>query len=350
MKGQFVVLIQFTSSALLIVISTLALTGVATLVWHQFEWVMSLHRLAGWCLLALLPWKSVIVVRSLRKGLRPTWERGLVPLLSSLLAGLVLLAACLGLAWMWNIKGWWVVLGQTIASWHWVAGLALIPLFVLHAFVKWPRPRRQVLLSRRAFRRAAVIAAGGLVGWPLAEWVAARRQASDHTRRPSTGSRQYRSFAGNAMPVTTNPGEAPRRPDLERWGLGLDGQVAWPRVYRYAELVSLPPSEWTATIDCTVGWYSTQEWRGLPLIDLIRHAQPDSGARFVRLVADTGYQKTFTLAEAEGILLATHLGGEPLAFEHGFPLRAVVPWRRGWFWVKWLSRIELLTSAGTGTA
>ncbi|HYH05137.1 MAG TPA: molybdopterin-dependent oxidoreductase [Bacillota bacterium] len=25
---------------------------------------------------------------------------------------------------------------------------------------------------------------------------------------------------------------------------------------------------------------------------------------------------------------------------HGFPLRAVVPSRRGWFWVKWLAKIE----------
>src|SRR5258705_10595264 len=36
------------------------------------------------------------------------------------------------------------------------------------------------------------------------------------------------------------------------------------------------------------------------------------------------------------------MNGEPLAKEHGFPLRLIVP---GWFgisWVKWLNRVEVL--------
>jgi len=345
-NDRYGMLIQFTSTALIVVVSALALSGSATLVWHQYDWVMSLHRAAAWCLLGLLPWKTIIVIRSVRKGLHLTVDRGLVPLLSALLAGLVLLTASLGLAWMWNFNGWWVVLGQTIASWHWVAGLAMIPFFIFHAIVKWPRPRRRLLLSRGALRRAAIIAAAGLVGWPLAEWLAQHRRTPEHGRRPSTGSRQFRSYQGNAMPVTTNPGEAPRRLDPARWRLAVEGQVGRPLAFSYQHLLDLPSEEWTATVDCTVGWYSIQNWRGVPLVDLVRHVQPGPGARFIRLVADTGYLKTFTMKEVEGILLATHVGGEPLAFEHGFPLRAVVPWRRGWFWVKWLTRIEVLRSAG----
>ena len=38
---------------------------------------------------------------------------------------------------------------------------------------------------------------------------------------------------------------------------------------------------------------------------------------------------------------AKHVGGELLTHVHGAPLRAVVPSRRGWFWVKWLTRIEV---------
>jgi DMSO/TMAO reductase YedYZ molybdopterin-dependent catalytic subunit len=62
----------------------------------------------------------------------------------------------------------------------------------------------------------------------------------------------------------------------------------------------------------------------------------------VQLGAVSGYAKTFTFAEAAEILLATHVGGEVLAHQHGFPLRAVVPSRRGWFWVKWLTDVEVL--------
>ncbi|TMD59944.1 MAG: sulfite oxidase, partial [Chloroflexi bacterium] len=43
---------------------------------------------------------------------------------------------------------------------------------------------------------------------------------------------------------------------------------------------------------------------------------------------------------ANGMLLATHLGGETLSPAHGYPVRLVAPGRRGFQWVKWVSRIE----------
>jgi DMSO/TMAO reductase YedYZ molybdopterin-dependent catalytic subunit len=54
-----------------------------------------------------------------------------------------------------------------------------------------------------------------------------------------------------------------------------------------------------------------------------------------------GYTAPFTLEQAQEILLATQVGGEVLNHIHGFPLRAVVPSRRGWHWVKWLKEIEV---------
>jgi DMSO/TMAO reductase YedYZ molybdopterin-dependent catalytic subunit len=62
----------------------------------------------------------------------------------------------------------------------------------------------------------------------------------------------------------------------------------------------------------------------------------------VRLESATGYAHILPLPEAEQVLLATHVGGEVLEHAHGFPVRAVVPTRRGWFWVKWLSQIEVI--------
>jgi DMSO/TMAO reductase YedYZ molybdopterin-dependent catalytic subunit len=54
------------------------------------------------------------------------------------------------------------------------------------------------------------------------------------------------------------------------------------------------------------------------------------------------YTAPFTLAQAKEILLATYVGEEILNHVHGFPLRAVVPSRRGWHWVKWLTEIEVI--------
>ena len=40
---------------------------------------------------------------------------------------------------------------------------------------------------------------------------------------------------------------------------------------------------------------------------------------------------------------ATHLNGERLSPDHGFPLRLVVPNRAGLFNTKWLNRVEVLS-------
>src|SRR5260221_619709 len=54
------------------------------------------------------------------------------------------------------------------------------------------------------------------------------------------------------------------------------------------------------------------------------------------------------LEEARAALLATHAGEEPLSYEHGFPLRLVAPGHRGFEWVKWITRVEVLTAPDPG--
>ncbi|MEE9324570.1 MAG: molybdopterin-dependent oxidoreductase, partial [Dehalococcoidia bacterium] len=55
----------------------------------------------------------------------------------------------------------------------------------------------------------------------------------------------------------------------------------------------------------------------------------------------TGYYRRYSLAEAERSLLATHVGGEVITHSHGFPLRVVGPGKRGFDWVKWLTKIHV---------
>jgi DMSO/TMAO reductase YedYZ molybdopterin-dependent catalytic subunit len=56
----------------------------------------------------------------------------------------------------------------------------------------------------------------------------------------------------------------------------------------------------------------------------------------------TGYRWSFALEDARMLLLATHVGGDQLSHDHGAPVRLVVPDARGFQWVKWVERIELL--------
>jgi DMSO/TMAO reductase YedYZ molybdopterin-dependent catalytic subunit len=130
--------------------------------------------------------------------------------------------------------------------------------------------------------------------------------------------------------------------DVAQWRLSVEGAVARPLSLTYKELLALAAEQSTQTLDCTSGWYTVQDWRGLPLARVVEEARSTAGIAGVRLISATGYNHTYPWAEAQTILLATHVGGEELAPRHGYPLRAVVPDRRGWFWVKWLDRIQIL--------
>jgi DMSO/TMAO reductase YedYZ molybdopterin-dependent catalytic subunit len=66
------------------------------------------------------------------------------------------------------------------------------------------------------------------------------------------------------------------------------------------------------------------------------------------VVSVTGYRWSFALEDASRLMLATHVGGEPLSHDHGAPVRLVAPGSRGFEWVKWVQRIELLEDPDYG--
>ena len=104
----------------------------------------------------------------------------------------------------------------------------------------------------------------------------------------------------------------------------------------------------SANLDCTGGFYSTQRWRGIHIGHLLDQATLHTDAHVVRFISVTSYRWSLPLEEARTALLATHLDEEPLSHEHGFPLRLVAPGRRGFEWVKWITRIEVLTAPDPG--
>jgi DMSO/TMAO reductase YedYZ molybdopterin-dependent catalytic subunit len=180
-----------------------------------------------------------------------------------------------------------------------------------------------------------------LLSWGLAETLAKSMEKSGAKRR-FTGSREEGSFAGNAHPVTTAPDEGKIKLDPDSWSLQVTGLVTTQLRLNYTEVLDAPASEVTATLDCTGGWYTVQTWRGIRLTELLSQAQLRPEARGIILRGLADYTAPFTLPQAEEILLATHVTGEILNHVHGFPLRAVVPSRRGWHWVKWLVEIEVI--------
>ena len=103
------------------------------------------------------------------------------------------------------------------------------------------------------------------------------------------------------------------------------------------------------------GLLSVAEWDGVPLIDVIARLRPVAQATAVRVDGvdhDTqrsssstpGAGWVFPLSSLQrlGAFLATRMNGEPLALDHGRPVRLVVP---GWYactWIKWVTAIRLV--------
>jgi DMSO/TMAO reductase YedYZ molybdopterin-dependent catalytic subunit len=115
------------------------------------------------------------------------------------------------------------------------------------------------------------------------------------------------------------------------WTLRTPGKT-----WTYDELLTFDDRV-TCTLDCTGGFYSTQEWSGVRLDRLL-----DARAgRSIRVVSSTGYDRRFDFADASSLVLATRFGGMQLDAGHGFPARLVAPDRRGFWWVKWVVAIDV---------
>jgi DMSO/TMAO reductase YedYZ molybdopterin-dependent catalytic subunit len=193
--------------------------------------------------------------------------------------------------------------------------------------------------SRRQFLVASGIALGSLIAWRSQRPLETVFHLRGRLRR-FTGSYEVASFGGNQFPTTSWVADNPRPIALGPYRLRVGGLVTRELSVPLSGLAA--GDELVATLDCTGGFYSTQRWRGIGLSRLLDAAGVDRRAGHVRVVSRTGYRWSFALADAPQLLLATHVTGEALSHEHGAPLRLVVPGARGFQWVKWVERIDLL--------
>ena len=88
-------LLRFTNGALLALLATLTLTGLWGLAFTLQGWLFEVHRAAAWAVFALLPWKVLVALRSLRRPLSWRFDRSWGVAISLLLAVLAFAATSL---------------------------------------------------------------------------------------------------------------------------------------------------------------------------------------------------------------------------------------------------------------
>jgi cytochrome b561 len=300
------------------------------------EWfIFAMHGSVGFWLLLLL-WGKLrrIWPRLIHPRL---WNRRTIYGLLALL--LVTLALASGIWWVGGGDLYFV--GFNLLNWHIILGFVVTAAIVIHMFARAKRLRKRDVVGRRRMLHFSALLLGSAAIWPTQQ-LAAHVLNLPGARRRFTGSYESSSYAGNAFPTSSWVADAPRPIDAQTWRLSLGGAITTPRNFSYDELVSAG-DELEATLDCTGGFYSTQRWHGIRISRLLEQVIPSTDARYVSFISVTSYRWSLPLEEARTALLATHIGEEPLSHEHGFPLRLVAPGHRGFEWVKWITRIELLT-------
>jgi len=313
-----------TNLALLVLLAGALVTGgIAFAIGGGWAfWALAAHGAVGLALVLLAPWKSVISARGIKRA-RPGTPA------SILLAVLIVLTTVTGVG---HAMGWWSSL--LAMQLHVGAALLSIPLALWHVVRRSVAPKASDL-SRRSLLRLGAIAGGGVVAFAAVEGLV-RATGMPGADRRSTGSYERGSFDPASMPVTQWLDDEPPTVDPADWRL-LVRSSGGDRTWTYDELAGSATDRLRATIDCTGGWYATQDWSGVRIDRLL---EADEDTRSFVVVSATGFARRFPVTDAAAMVLALRVGDRELSAGHGFPARLVVPGRRGFWWVKWVERIE----------
>jgi len=135
------------------------------------------------------------------------------------------------------------------------------------------------------------------------------------------------------------------RVDTRAWKFKIGGEVDAPFEIGWDELQALPKIQVQCDIHCVTQWSRFDNaFGGVPVTELLRRARPRPGAKYALVHAAPDYTTNLPLDDLDrpGNILATAWNQEPLAAEHGGPVRLLVPHLYFWKSAKWVTGFQLL--------
>ena len=227
--------------------------------------------------------------------------------------------------------------------------------------------RRQFLIRLGAATATITVASAGL-GAVLAQ---SERSRIDQTVAGSMDAAEMpprRPLPNDGDPVTPAPGTRseytpvedhyqvflrtePTFIDISGWVLPITGLVAYPMELTIDAIRGNYPSrDQYVTLSCISGrigtsLISTTWWTGVSLQKILADVQPLNNARYLVIQSADGFYETVDLNlinSDERIMLCYAWDGEPLPFDHGFPLRIWIPDRYGMKQPKWIVSIDVV--------
>ena len=274
-----------------------------------------------------------------------------------------------------------VVLAVLFLGW----GLAFIPLYrrllldpvrlETEEEIRWAKSiNRRQFLVRVGAATATITVLGGGLGGMLAR--AERQQvveAVGPSGEPSVESNSPPLPNAND-PVKPAPGTRPEYTAVEdhykvfirseptvidgaNWALPIIGMVDNPLVLTLDQIRNNYESrDQFVTLSCISGriatsLISTTWWTGVSLQKILADAQVQDGARYLVIRSGDGFHETVDLdliASDERIMLCYAWDGNPIPFDHGFPLRIWLPDLYGMKQPKWITDIEVTSEYKPG--
>jgi DMSO/TMAO reductase YedYZ molybdopterin-dependent catalytic subunit len=137
----------------------------------------------------------------------------------------------------------------------------------------------------------------------------------------------------------------------QTWTLQIHGEVGAPQTLRFADLLSLPQRDLVVDIHCVTSWTKLgTHWRGVPFSAIVERARPSAAAAFVIFECEQGFTTSLPLAPLldDDVLVAHTYNDQPLAAEHGGPVRMLVPKRYFYKSAKWLRGLHFVAEDEPG--
>ncbi|NQX13893.1 molybdopterin-dependent oxidoreductase [Microbacteriaceae bacterium VKM Ac-2855] len=139
--------------------------------------------------------------------------------------------------------------------------------------------------------------------------------------------------------------------DPSTWRLTVTGMVDTEISMSFQDLLDMGLDEYAVTLTCVSnevggGLVGNAVWLGVPIRDVLARAGVQGDADMVLSRSVDGYTASTPLSSLtdDGLdaILAVGMNGEPLPFEHGFPVRMVVPGLYGYVSAtKWLTELKV---------
>src|SRR5262245_30406940 len=159
---------------------------------------------------------------------------------------------------------------------------------------------------------------------------------------------------GNPPPVTADYA-ADAATGWASWRLEVSGLVKQSTQFSLSDLRSLPSRSQITRHDCVEGWSAIAKWKGVPLVEIIRRAQPREEAKYVVFHCmdtdddGTTYYESLDFIDANHpqTILAYEMNDRALPIEHGAPLRLRVETQLGYKHAKYIQKIEFVAGFKT---